>query len=328
MNLCKRFSDQAILQNINLNISKGEIHGIIGSSGVGKSTLLRCINGLESYQSGSIMVEGVEVSALHSKDLRALRKKIGMVFQDFALLESKTAYDNILLPLQCWDIDSSLRHKRVEDLLALVGLSEKAHAYPKALSGGQKQRVAIARTLALNPSIILCDEATSALDPQTAKSILKLLKEINQQTQITIVMVAHQLEVIKEVCHRLSIIENKTITLTDELENILLTEPELYRKLIGLTPIAVPKGQACLKIVFADGVEKSVFLSVLAQELQLTFHIIHAKTEHCEGKQIVIFYISFSKLELARVANFLMTKRIDFLQVEPVTVKEGVEYVF
>lgn len=251
-----------------------------------------------------------------------------MVFQDFALLESKTAYDNILLPLQCWDIDNSLRHRRVEDLLALVGLSEKANSYPNELSGGQKQRIAIARTLALNPSIILCDEATSALDPQTAKSILKLLQEINQQTQITIIMVTHQLEVIKQVCHRLSIIENKTITLTDQLEKILLTEPEPYRRLVGLSPTAVPKGQACIKIIFTDGVAKSIIFSVLAQELQLVFHIIHAKTEQCEDKQLVIFYISFVKSELVRVASFLMAKHIDFQQVEPVTVKEEVEYVF
>lgn len=328
VNLCKSFSDQTILENINLNIAKGEIHGIIGSSGAGKSTLLRCINGLEPYHSGSVMVDDVKVDTLSSQSLRALRKKIGMVFQDFALLENKTAYDNIMLPLQCWAIDRSVRHHRVSELLALVGLPDKANVFPKNLSGGQKQRVAIARTLALNPDIILCDEATSALDPQTAKSILTLLKTINQQTQITIVMVTHQLEVIKSICHRVSIIDNKTVVLTAPVIDVLVQEPLAYQKLIGSHPIMTPYGNVGLKIICNDSDNDRQLLSVLAQQLQINFQIIDAKTEHCNGHALTIFSICFLQHELSRVCYFLDDQQIKYCHINPPITNNEASHVF
>lgn len=318
VNLCKSFSDQVILENINLNITKGEIHGIIGSSGAGKSTLLRCINGLEPYQSGSVKVDGVEVNTLQLQPLRALRKKIGMVFQDFALLENKTAYDNVMLPLQCWNVDKLTRHQRVIELLTLVGLLDKANDFPKTLSGGQKQRVAIARTLALKPDIILCDEATSALDPQTAKSILSLLQAINLQTKITIVMVTHQLEVVKAICHRVSIIDNKTVALTAPVIDVLLQEPAAYRKLIGSTVFELPDNQTCLKIICTDSTADQQILSILAQQLHLNFQVINAKTENCNGHSLTIYYISFIISELTHVCYFLDEQKIRYIHIKSV----------
>ena len=174
-NLNKYYGDVQILKNVDIEISKGEIFGIIGHSGAGKSTLLRCINGLEDYRDGSLTVEGQEVKGLNEKEIRELRKDLGMIFQHFSLLERKTVFENVALPLECFKYPKEEIEKKVMNLLELVGLADKKDAKPRNLSGGQKQRVAIARALALEPKVLLCDEATSALDPNTTKSILALL---------------------------------------------------------------------------------------------------------------------------------------------------------
>lgn len=210
-NLCKNYGDLQVLKNINLKIEDGDIYGLVGKSGVGKSTLLRCINGLETYQSGSLKVEGEEISQKKRKSLRAFRKQIGMIFQHFSLLERKSVRENISLPMKCWGISGKEAEKEVERLAAIVGLEEKLDVKARNLSGGQKQRVAIARALTLNPRILLCDEATSALDPKTTKDILELLKKINQELHITIVMVTHQMSVVREICNKVSILENGKI---------------------------------------------------------------------------------------------------------------------
>ena len=176
----KYFGNTQVLKNINVEINKGEIFGLVGHSGAGKSTLLRCINGLESYEDGSITVNNKEIKDLTSKELREFRKDLGMIFQHFSLLERLNVYENVALPLECWGYSKEEINKKVDELLRLVGLENKAKDKPKHLSGGQKQRVAIARALALNPNILLCDEATSALDPNTTKSILSLLRDINK----------------------------------------------------------------------------------------------------------------------------------------------------
>ncbi|MGF7057973.1 methionine ABC transporter ATP-binding protein [Brassicibacter mesophilus] len=199
------------LKKVNLNISKGEIFGVIGYSGAGKSTLIRCINLLERPTSGKVIVDGKELTSFSPKQLRQSRKKIGMIFQHFNLMKARSVFQNIAYPLKGSGLNSNQIQNKVYELLELVGLNDKAHAYPSQLSGGQKQRVAIARALANDPKVLLCDEATSALDPQTTKSILKLLKEINEKLGLTIVIITHEMQVIKEICNRVAVMENGEI---------------------------------------------------------------------------------------------------------------------
>jgi D-methionine transport system ATP-binding protein len=195
------------LDGIDLHIGEGEIFGVIGFSGAGKSTLLRCVNYLEKPTSGKVIVNGQSLSELSSQEIRKVKRKIGMVFQHFNLLQSKTVFANIAMPLILERVPKKQIKERVEELLEFVGLSDKANDYPEQLSGGQKQRVGIARALATQPSILLCDEATSALDPQTTSSILQLLKKINKEYKITILMITHEMSVIREVCDKVAVIE-------------------------------------------------------------------------------------------------------------------------
>jgi len=196
------------LKGINLHIDKGTIFGVIGSSGAGKSTLIRCVNMLETPTSGSIIVDGVDLTKLSKKQLVETRRNIGMIFQHFNLLSSRTVFDNVALPLELAGKNKSQVTEKVTELLQLVGLTDKYASYPSNLSGGQKQRVAIARALASDPSVLLCDEATSALDPATTQSILELLKKINRKLNITILLITHEMEVVKNICHEVAIIGN------------------------------------------------------------------------------------------------------------------------
>jgi len=195
------------LQNISLEIDAGEIFGIIGYSGAGKSTLIRCINLLERPTTGSIMVDGEELTSLNAKGIREARRKIGMIFQHFNLMPSRTVLGNVLFALRRADASKAEKEKKALELLELVGLSHRIKSYPSNLSGGEKQRVAIARALANDPKVLLCDEATSALDPETTASILKLLKEVSQKLRVTIVLITHSMDVIKEICDRVAVIE-------------------------------------------------------------------------------------------------------------------------
>ena len=199
------------LKNISLEIGRGEIYGIIGLSGAGKSTLIRCINMLEVPTGGQVFVDGQELTAMNESQLRKARQNIGMIFQHFNLLASRTVYDNVAFPLEIQGMPGEQIRKRVEELLDMVQLKDRADYYPSQLSGGQKQRVGIARALASNPKVLLSDEATSALDPQTTKSILQLLRDINKRLNLTIVMITHQMEVVKEICDRVAVIENGSI---------------------------------------------------------------------------------------------------------------------
>lgn len=217
--------DLHALKDINLTINEGEIFGIIGLSGAGKSTLVRCINMLEKPTSGKVIVDGQEMTALGEEQLRKARQNIGMIFQHFNLLSSRTVFGNIAFPLEIQGMDKAAIQKKVEPLLDLVGLKDRADHYPSQLSGGQKQRVGIARALASDPKVLLCDEATSALDPQTTESILNLLRDINKRLHITIVMITHQMNVVKEICDRVAVIENGEIIEQGSMVNIF-TNPQ------------------------------------------------------------------------------------------------------
>ncbi len=213
------------VKNVNLQINRSSIHGIVGYSGAGKSTLVRIINLLEKPDSGKVIVDGVELTKLNKKELREKRKEIGMIFQNFNLFNLRTVYENIAFPLYNSGLSKEEIEIRVNELLNLVELEDKKYSYPSTLSGGQKQRVAIARSLANNPKILLCDEATSALDPKTTQSILSLLKKVNKKLKITIVVITHQMEVVKEICTRVSVMKEGEIIYTSDVVD-LFTESE------------------------------------------------------------------------------------------------------
>ena len=206
----KYFGNTQVLKNINVEINKGEIFGLVGHSGAGKSTLLRCINGLESYEDGSITVNNKEIKDLTSKELREFRKDLGMIFQHFSLLERLNVYENVALPLECWGYSKEEINKKVDELLRLVGLENKAKNKPKHLSGGQKQRVAIIRSLAMNPDVILFDEPTSALDPEMVGEVLELMKKLAQEG-MTMVVVTHEMGFAKEVASRVIFMDDGQI---------------------------------------------------------------------------------------------------------------------
>ena len=195
------------VQDANLTIRKGEIFGIIGYSGAGKSTMIRLLNGLEKPTSGTVQVSGYDISTIKGKELRQARQKISMIFQHFNLLWSRTVEENIAFPLEIAGVEKEARQKRVSELVEMVGLKGREKAYPSQLSGGQKQRVGIARALANNPEVLLCDEATSALDPETTDAILDLLLDINEKLGITVVLITHEMHVIRKICHRVAVME-------------------------------------------------------------------------------------------------------------------------
>ena len=214
------------VQDVSLTIDKGEIFGMIGFSGAGKSTLVRCINLLERPTSGKVIVDGQDMLSLSAKELRQARKKIGMIFQHFNLMPSRTVAGNVAYPLRGSGLSKQQIAEKVQRLLDLVGIGDKAEAYPKQLSGGQKQRVAIARALANDPNVLLCDEATSALDPQTTKAILQLLKHLNETLGITVVIITHEMAVVKEICHRVAVMEHGKVVESGEVFNIFANPRE------------------------------------------------------------------------------------------------------
>ena len=275
-NLNKYYSNTKVLNNISIDIKKGEIFAIVGHSGAGKSTLLRCINGLEDYADGILLVNNKEIKNLKKDELREFRKNIGMIFQHFSLIQRKTVFENISLPMQLWGYKKEEISKKVNDLLALVGLEEKKDAYPSQLSGGQKQRVAIARALTLDPEILLCDEATSALDPNTTTSILNLLKEINEKLNITIVIVTHEMEVVKQIAQKALLLEHGNIIGFDDTEELFLKPDIKMKEFLGETEV-VPKTGVNVKLYFPkDNVFQS-FITKMARELNMDFNIVWGK---------------------------------------------------
>ncbi|MBA4390487.1 MAG: ABC transporter ATP-binding protein [Syntrophus sp. (in: bacteria)] len=272
-NIVKSFGDTPVLCDLDLDIRRGGIYGLAGRSGAGKSTLLRCINGLESYDNGSLIVDGVDVRTLSRKDMMAFRKRIGMIFQHFSLLERLTVYDNVALPLRCWKYKSGFIDRKVRELLEIVGIPEKVRQKPRELSGGQKQRVAIARALSMDPHILLCDEATSALDPKTSQAIINLLIEINKQMGITIVFVTHQMSVLRGLCREIAILENGKVAVSGMVEEIFRQQPAALRNLIG-DDFAMPSEEPAKMVVLVlpDTVTGS-FVSRMAVELGIDFTI-------------------------------------------------------
>ena len=290
-NLSKRFETKGgtveAAKNISFSIEKGEIFGIIGLSGAGKSTLVRCLNLLERPTSGTVKVNGKNLTELSEKELRKERQKIGMIFQHFNLLMQRTALDNVCFPMEIAGIGKAEARKKALEYLRIVGLEEKALSYPSQLSGGQKQRVAIARVLASDPQILLCDEATSALDPQTTKAILELIKEINRDYGITVVVITHEMSVVQEICDKVAVLERGSLVETGTVEELFRNpKTDEARKLVfsGRTQIKEMKGKRLVRVTFR---EKSSFEPVIAN-LVLTYrtpvNILYADTKNINGQ--------------------------------------------
>ena len=289
--LCKSFSARGgsveAAKDICFCIEKGDIFGIIGLSGAGKSTLVRCLNLLERPTSGTVHVHGKELTALSEKELRRERQKIGMIFQHFNLLMQRTALDNICFPMEIAGIKKKEARKKAIEYLKIVGLEDKALSYPAQLSGGQKQRVAIARVLASDPDILLCDEATSALDPQTTKSILGLLKEINQKYGITIVVITHEMSVVQEICNRVAVLDEGVLSETGTVEELFRNpKTEAARKLVfsGRNQIKEMKGKHLVRVTFENKSSFEPVIGNLVLEFRTPVNILYADTKNINGQ--------------------------------------------
>lgn len=275
------------LKGINLDIHKGEIYGIIGMSGAGKSTLVRCLNFLERPTTGTILIEGKDLSSLNEKELRKTRTEIAMIFQHFNLLMQRNVVDNICFPMEITGSSKKDARKRARELLEIVGLEEKAKAYPAQLSGGQKQRVAIARALANNPKILLCDEATSALDPTTTKSILALLKEINEKYGITIVIITHEMAVVQEICTHVAIIDAGSLAEAGTVEEVFARpKSSAGRKLVFQgdgSKYDEMKGKRCIRIVFKSNSSFEPVIANMVLTCKAPVNILLADTKDIGG---------------------------------------------
>ncbi len=320
-NLKKYYGKELVINDVSLEIKKGEIYAIVGHSGAGKSTLLRCINGLESYQEGSLKVLDAEIKDLsqnNPKKLRMLRKDIGMIFQNFALMERKNVFENVAMPLrmhysQC-KIYSKLFGKeymsekdlnqKVNSLLDVVGLDHKNKAYPRELSGGQKQRVAIARALTLNPKILLSDEATSALDPNTTKNILELIAKINAEFGITVVLVTHEMDVVKDVTQKALLLEHGQIIGSGAIDELFLKPNEKMKEFLGESDF-LPSTGLNIKLYFPKEVAQNSIITHMARTLNIDFNIVWGKIEKLNGNALGNLVINIDEKDKSKVLNYI-----------------------
>ena len=313
------------LKGIDLDIHKGEIYGIIGMSGAGKSTLVRCLNFLERPTSGTVLVEGKDLSTLSDSELRRARTQISMIFQHFNLLMQRTVIDNVCFPMEIIKTPAKDALSRARELLSIVGLSEKALSYPAQLSGGQKQRVAIARTLATSPKVLLCDEATSALDPTTTKAILGLLKEINEKYGITIVIITHEMAVVQEICTHVAIIDQGTLAETGTVEEVFQRpRSKAAKKLVfqgEREHYGEMKGKRCIRIVFTSNSSFEPVIANMVLACKSPVNILLADTrdiggvahgqmvlqlpEEAGAAEKMIQYLKNRKLEVGELDNYV-----------------------
>lgn len=289
-NLCKSFSTKSgtveAARNISFSIEKGEIFGIIGLSGAGKSTLVRCLNLLERPTSGTIRIKGKNLMELPERKLRKERQNIGMIFQHFNLLMQRTALDNVCFPMEIVGISKKEARKKALEYLKIVGLEEKALSYPSQLSGGQKQRVAIARVLASDPEILLCDEATSALDPQTTKSILELIRKINKEYGITVVVITHEMSVVQEICNRVAVLERGVLVESGTVEELFRSpKTEAARRLVfsGRTQIQEMNGKRLVRVTFKNRSSFEPVIANLVLAYRTPVNILYADTKNIGG---------------------------------------------
>ena len=316
------------VRDVSLTIQDGEIFGIIGFSGAGKSTLVRCINLLERPTNGTVVVDGKEMTALSPKELRLARRKIGMIFQHFNLMPSRTVFGNVAYPLQGKGLSKQAIQNKVRKLLKLVDIADKETAYPSQLSGGQKQRVAIARALANDPKVLLCDEATSALDPQTTKAILTLLKDLNQKLNLTIVMITHEMAVVKEICDHVAIMEHGQVVEQGEVfslfadpkqpitQNFIRTTSNLQKieELIaeGSPVVQLQPGEVIVRLSYIQKNVSEPLISTLSQRFQISLNIIFADIEIVQDAPIggTVAILSGEREQITKAMEYLIEKNV------------------
>lgn len=303
-NLKKFYDKTCVIDDVSLEVKQGEIFAIVGRSGAGKSTLLRCINGLEDYQEGSLKVEDREVRELSGAQIRELRKNIGMIFQHFALMSRRSVAQNVATPLAFWGYSNDHTKRRVAELLELVGLADKANAYPSELSGGQKQRVAIARALALSPKILLSDEATSALDPNTTAQILSLLRRINRELGITIVLVTHEMEVVKGIAQRAILLKGGRVSNSGDIVSLFLHPDENMKEFLGEEEV-LPASGVNIRLFFPPAVAFDSVITHMARALEINFNIVWGKLERLDKNVVGSLVINVEPVHVARVEEFI-----------------------
>lgn len=317
------------VRDIDLEIEDGEIFGIIGFSGAGKSTLVRCINLLERPTSGNILVDGIELTNLDEKRLREIRRKIGMIFQHFNLMRSRTVYQNIAFPLKKSGMSKKEKDQKILSLLELVGLSDKKDAYPSQLSGGQKQRVAIARALANDPKVLLCDEATSALDPQTTKAILKLLKKVNEELSITIVLITHEMDVVKDICDRVAIMDQGYVVESGNTVDVFShPEKEITKNFIdtasnigkiyelietGHMLTELKRGDKMVLLTYSGSNAGEPLISYLSKEFDIKANIIYGNIDYLKDKPLgkLVVTLSGNKRQMEEAVTYISSLGIE-----------------
>lgn len=331
-NVSKTFTDSNkevhAVNNVSLTINDGDIFGIIGFSGAGKSTLVRCINLLEKPTDGRVFVDDAEITALSGKELRKARKKIGMIFQHFNLMPSRTIFGNVAYPLRGSGLSKEEIKEKVHHLLELVGISEKENAFPSQLSGGQKQRVAIARALANDPNILLCDEATSALDPQTTKSILKLLQQLNQTLGITVVVITHEMAVVKEICNRVAVMDHGDVVEEGEVFHVFASPKEpLTRSFIKTTSnlqkieeliaadspvVATKQGELIVRLSYVEKNTSEPLISTVTQKFGIILNIVFADVEIVQNAPIggTVAIVSGESSRIDEALQYLRDKNV------------------
>ncbi len=316
------------VKDVTVKVEKGEIFGIIGSSGAGKSTLVRCINLLEVPTAGTVVVDGETLTGLSEKKLRAARKNIGMIFQHFNLMPSRTVFANVAYPLRYSGYSKAEIKERVLSLLELVEIKEKANAYPSQLSGGQKQRVAIARALACQPQVLLCDEATSALDPQTTYSILKLIKKLNQQLGITVVIITHEMSVVKEICHRVAVMEKGQVVeqgavfdifakpqqqATKDLIATTSNLHKIYDLLAEDSPIVqLKQSEIIVRLTYLQKTVSDALISDISRRYNLNVNIIFSDIEIIQDSPIggLVAVVNGSRENIEEMVRYLVQQEI------------------
>ena len=316
------------VQDVSLLIGKGEIFGIIGFSGAGKSTLVRCINLLERPTSGSVTVDGKEMTALSARELRQARKKIGMIFQHFNLMPSRTVFGNVAYPLRGSGLSREQIADKVHRLLELVGIGDKAEAYPNQLSGGQTQRVAIARALANDPNVLLCDEATSALDPQTTKAILRLLKNLNEKLGITVVIITHEMAVVKEICDRVAVMEHGRVVEQGEVFNVFADpRQEITRSFIHTTSnlrkieelieedspvVQLKPGELIVRLSYIQRNVSEPLISTVSRKFDIVLNIIFSDIAIVQNAPIggTVAIISGEREQITQAIAYLIEKNV------------------
>ena len=313
------------VDDVNLTINEGEIFGVIGYSGAGKSTLIRMLNGLEKPTSGKLEVSGKDIASIQGKELRLARQKIGMIFQHFNLLWSRTVAENIAFPLEIAKVSKYEREKRVQELIQLVGLEGKESAYPSQLSGGQKQRVGIARALANNPRVLLCDEATSALDPETTDSILELLLGINKKLGLTIVLITHEMQVIRKICERVAVMEDgKVVESGNVLEVFKNPQAPITKKFVGQGTEQqdtketmkqllkkYPSGKV-VKLSFVGDTAEQPIIQSLLQNVQLTVNILHGNISQTQNGSYgtLLLHLDGNEESIEEAIQYLNQQRV------------------